>query len=482
MSKKRLVFIDIDGINPQVLYDMLDEPGSNLGRIAGRGARVERAVTVFPAVTLCCQASMFTGTWPGTHGILGNSWWDRFSNPPRFRYYTDARTAMGNYGYAMFGWPTLLLPRKPGLQFANDDLSKSVETIYEMAHRKGLRSMQVFNQYSRGVDNWVVPSRTAMILFALAHEELLHNRHWDKATFAHLFRAMRKGGELPDLIAFYISGHDNNSHEHGAHDQAQYFKNFVDPLFGRFITEFEKHAPLEDLYFLITSDHGQANTIKDQEHVVDHALLGQILGAVGGGGFQLAARKKVLPTDTAIGNMEAGATQFHLINRETFNWADPPRFEQDIMPVAEAFSHYGKSGGRPPFVDLLLVRPAPDQGYMVFENGALTDLETYFADKDEIYPDAVRRVRGLECKRSGDIIVILDYSQGYYFGDKPKAGEHGNLCAADALIPFVVSGPGIADQTIPFASLIDAVPTAGALLGFDTSKAQGRSILPPGDE
>lgn len=476
MRKKRLVFIDIDGINPQVLYDVLDDSSSNLSKIAGRGARVERASTVFPAVTLCCQASMFTGAWPGTHGILGNSWWDRYKSPPRFRYYTDAKTAMGNYGYAMYGWPTIVMPRKPGLQFANDDLSNDVETIYEMAKRKNLKTMQVFNQYSRGVDHWVIPSRMAMVLFALAHEELLHNRYWDKSTFNHLFKAMRKG-ELPDLIAFYISGHDSNSHEHGAHDQAEYFKKYLDPLFGLFITEFEKHAPIEDFYFLITSDHGQANTIKDQEHVVDHALLGEILGAVPGGGFQLAARKKVLPTDTAIGNMEAGATQLHLINRQTFNWADPPRFEQDVIPVADAFAHYGKSGGRPPFVDIMLARTSVEQGYMVYENGGLVDLETYFQGKDEQYPDAVRRIRGLNCERSGDLIVILDYSQGYYFGDKPKAGEHGNLCAADALIPFVVSGPGIPNITIPTASLIDAVPTAGGLLGFDTPTAQGRDIL-----
>ena len=475
MSRKRLVFIDIDGIVPEVLYDLLDDPNSHMHRIAGNGTRVERAVTVFPAVTLCCQASMFTGAWPGAHGVLGNSWWDRFKKPPEFRFYTDAKTALGNYGFGLFGWPTIIMPQRPDLQFANNDLSKDVETIYEMAKRKHLSSWEVFNPYSRGVDRWIKPSRPAMILFALAHEELLHNRYWDASTFKHLFKAMR-GQELPDLLSFYISGHDSNSHEHGAHDQATYFRNIVDPMFGRFITEFEKHAPLEDFYFLITSDHGQANVIKDKEHVVDHGLLGEILGAVPGGGFQLAARKIIRPTDTAIGNMEAGATQFHLINRKTFDWADPPRFEQDVLPAAAAFAPYA-TGGKPPFVDFLLVRRSVEQGYEVWSNDGLISLESFFQGKDAQYPDAVRRIRGLNCERSGDLIVILDYSQGYYFGDKPKAGEHGNLCAADALIPFVVSGPGVPNQTLPFASLIDAVPTAGALLGFDTPTAQGRNIL-----
>ena len=64
-----------------------------------------------------------------------------------------------------------------------------------------------------------------------------------------------------------------------------------------------------------------------------------------------------------------------------------------------------------------------------------------------------------------------------------KAGEHGNLCAADAYIPLVVSGPGIHDQTVPCASLLDAVPTVGAILGFDTTGARGKSLIetPPDD-
>jgi arylsulfatase A-like enzyme len=77
------------------------------------------------------------------------------------------------------------------------------------------------------------------------------------------------------------------------------------------------------------------------------------------------------------------------------------------------------------------------------------------------------------------MIVILDYSKGFYFGDKGslKAGEHGNICAADSMIPFVVAGPGIPEKTVPFASLVDAVPTAAAILGFDVPTAEGKSIL-----
>ena len=474
MSDKRLIFIDIDGILPDVLHEVLDDKNSNMHRIGGKGLRVERAATVFPAVTLCCQASMFTGAWPGTHGILGNSWFDRYSKPTEFRYYTDAKTALGNYGFGMFGWPTIIMPQRPELQFANNDMNPEVMTVYDMANTKGLTSWNVFNQYSRGVDRWIKPSRPAMILFALCHEELLHNKHWDRSTFKHLFKAMKKQ-DLPDLLTFYISGHDNNSHEHGAETQLEYFREVVDPLFGQFNEHLEKHAPLDDFYFVITSDHGQAQVKKEEEYVVDHRILGEILGAAPGGGFQLAERKKVQPTDTAVGNMEAGAVQFHLINRKSFDWIDPARFEEDILPVAAAFEPY--RDGDPPFIDLIMVRRDIQEGYLVYQDGDLIELEKYFDGKDMEYPDAVRRIRGLNCKRSGDIIITIDYSQGYYFGDKVKAGEHGNLCAADGLIPLIISGPGVPDATKPTASLIDVVPTVGRILGFDTPTAQGKSLL-----
>jgi arylsulfatase A-like enzyme len=474
LSGKKLIIIDIDGILPDVLHTVIDDPKSNMHRIAGKGMRAERALSIFPAVTLCCQASMFTGVWPGTHGILGNSWFDRYKSPPEFRYYTEAKTAVGIYGYGLFGWPTGILPKRPGMELANKDLNPNVKTIYQMAHDAGLSSWQLFNQFSRGVDKWIKPSRPAMLLFALCHEELVHNKYWDRSTFRHLYREMKKD-TLPDLLVFYLSGLDNNGHENGAQDQLDYFREVLDPLFGRFISEFEKRTPLESLNFIITSDHGQASVIKEKEYIIENALLAEILSAAPGGGFHLAERKKVLPTDTAVCNMEAGATQFHLINRKSFDWAEPPRFEEDVLPAAGAFAPY--KTGKPPFVDFILARRSVEEGYMAYEGGEMITLEKFFEGKDEQYPDAAARIRGLNCDRSGDLIVILDYTQGYYFGDKVKAGEHGNICAADALVPFVISGPGIKNKTIPSASILDIVPTAGAILGFDTTGAQGKSLI-----
>jgi arylsulfatase A-like enzyme len=474
MANKQLIFLDIDGILPEVLHETLDDPKSNLSRIAGRGLRAERGVTVFPSVTLSCQASMFTGVYPGEHGIVGNLWFDRHVDPPVYRKYTDAKTAAGVYGFGLFGWPTIILPERPELMYANNDLSRDVKTVYEMANEKGLSSWQVFNQFSRGVGRWTRPSRPEMCLFALCHEELVHNSRWDRATFRHLFKDMRKA-PLPDILVFYISGHDSNSHENGPDNQREYFRSVVDPLFGNFITEFEKHRPIEEFIFVITADHCQAKTIRDKNYIITNDIQAEILTHVAGGGFKLFDRKQVRDGDTAVICTEAGTAQVHLMNRVTGKWADQPRFEEDLIPAAETFEKY-KTGDKA-FVDLILLRREFGADYEVYENGKLIGIEEYFSGKETDYPDAVNRIRGVNCSRSGDLTVLIDYSKGYYFGDKVKAGEHGNLHAADSLIPFVISGPGIPDKTIPYARLVDAVPTVGKLMGFETPGVAGKSLL-----
>ncbi|MFA6451450.1 MAG: hypothetical protein WCX65_18395, partial [bacterium] len=300
------------------------------------------------------------------------------------------------------------------------------------------------------------------------------NRRWDRATFRHLYKDLKKG-PLPDILVFYISGHDSNSHENGPDNQREYFRSVVDPLFGGFIKEFEKFRPIEEFHFIITSDHCQAKTIRDKKYVINNDIQAGILALVGGGGFKLFDRKQVREGDTAVICTEAGTAQVHLMNRATGKWADQPRFEEDLIPAAETFEKY-KTGDLP-FVDLILLRREFGADYEVYEHGSLIGIDKFFAGKEAAYPDAVNRIHGVNCSRSGDLTVLLDYSKGYYYGDKVKAGEHGNLCAADSLIPFVISGPGIPDKSIPYARLVDAVPTIGKIMGFETPGVAGRSLL-----
>jgi predicted AlkP superfamily pyrophosphatase or phosphodiesterase len=83
---RRVVIIDIDGLpNGGTLFYFRTLP--NFRRIIGqytktgfeRAVYFRKATTIFPSVTLPGHASIFTGTYPGRHGIVGNEWFDRRS-------------------------------------------------------------------------------------------------------------------------------------------------------------------------------------------------------------------------------------------------------------------------------------------------------------------------------------------------------------------------------------------------------------------
>jgi predicted AlkP superfamily pyrophosphatase or phosphodiesterase len=85
----------LDGVNPNVLYEMIDAGDlPHLGRIADRGTTFRHgAVSSLPTVTLANHTSALTGCHPGHHGILHNAWWDREA---RRQIITNDATAWAN--------------------------------------------------------------------------------------------------------------------------------------------------------------------------------------------------------------------------------------------------------------------------------------------------------------------------------------------------------------------------------------------------
>src|SRR5947199_10373932 len=69
---QRTAVINVVGLTESLI-------GADLPRIGGfrqRGASVNIA-PVFPAVTCTAQSTYLTGTPPGSHGIVGNGWYNR---------------------------------------------------------------------------------------------------------------------------------------------------------------------------------------------------------------------------------------------------------------------------------------------------------------------------------------------------------------------------------------------------------------------
>ena len=69
------------------LHDLLGATTGQDGLAMTKAVGVQTGVTVFPSYTYPAWTSMFTGVYPGTHGITGNSVF--FRNRRVVRYYTD---------------------------------------------------------------------------------------------------------------------------------------------------------------------------------------------------------------------------------------------------------------------------------------------------------------------------------------------------------------------------------------------------------
>jgi predicted AlkP superfamily pyrophosphatase or phosphodiesterase len=79
VSLRPVVLIDAVGLTPR----HVGEATPAIARLADAGA-VSPLEGVLPAVTLAAQATMLTGTPPGTHGVVGNGWLFRQTGEVRF--------------------------------------------------------------------------------------------------------------------------------------------------------------------------------------------------------------------------------------------------------------------------------------------------------------------------------------------------------------------------------------------------------------
>lgn len=475
---QHIVWINIDGARSDRLYPLIDSGELPwFSRIFGKGLRVERMSSIFPSVTLACQSSLFTGLWPNHHNLLGNGWLDRFQNPPVYRTYVVLHEALRIYGFKLWGFPTILLPQRKDQPLANAEINQNIPTIYEVMTQAGMESVVVYNHVSRGCTRWVRPSRLDMINFALCHENKIEFNHFENATTKRAVHAARKVKEFPRLFMVYMSGLDGYSHRHGPGTTEMYCKKFLDPMMGRIMEAVDARVGLDNCRFMLTADHGQAEVKPDKAYMLHDVDFERMIESLGRTPYWHKSKNQIEASNLIFRN-EGGSMHLYVKNSKTGRWDTPPAME-DLMETADAFM---KLSGKPfehiapDWIDLILIKDPETDKYRVWRDGALSGAEEYFADREEHYPDAAARLQGYAGPRSADVILQANYSQGFYFSDALHGGQHGSLTKEDSLVPFVVSGAGVANGTVKRGSIIDASPTAAAMLGLTIPGADGTPV------
>jgi hypothetical protein len=491
---ERLVVIAVDGLRRDAFERTLAAGElPNVARIvggreAGTACHVD-ALSTAPSITFTAQASIFTGQHPGAHGIAGNESFDRLGRisggRPRHFGFDVGYTLAVDDAVRVF---------TDGL--ASKFLSDETPTLYEMASAHGLTSAVAHHMVARGAGAWLPPDIVDIARFTKGKGILgLEAGAYDRGMLDRLVGYLNAGNR-PDVLTAYFMGLDHHSHVHGPTSQPGYLRDVVDPQVGRLLDALQTHGMLEGALFGLVSDHGQIEVVPDDRHSIRLGFpfdreLGHLFEALGLDVHDVPGED---PACDAVVGLNGGQAHVYLQNRAG-RWADPPRHAEDVLPVAEAFRQMNQTGRYEDelqgSLDLILVRDAEHEGwqgeYRAYGgDGQTQPLPAYLAAHPELdYADAASRIRLAAGSCTGDLILLANGREGYYFG-APSTGVHGGLYPEESEVVLTFACPGgspgatawlrdtvagvVADRCANEGnrqpSVADFVPAALALLGL----------------
>jgi hypothetical protein len=446
IDTEHLIMVNIDGLRPDAFATEL-HAGTlpNLKRLlGGEGAedRLIPCVSTAPSITFCAQASIATGAHPSQHGIPGNDFFDRtarFGAPRHFGFDVGDTYAV-NDAVSVFR-----------SRLADEVLQPTVPTLYESVRARGGTSLVAHSMYARGATGVISPSILDLAritklrgVFGLGRGE------FDSHMLRQVDRQLAK--ECPTVLAVYLMGLDKESHELGPHVQGVYLREVLDAQIGRLLESLQSSGMLESALIALVSDHGQSATSGDDVHSIrlgfpfDQELV-HLFHALRLDVHDLPGED---PHVDAVVGLNGGLAHVYLRNREG-EWDNPPVFERDILPIAEAFAEMNERGAYceelKGTLDLILVRDSSSGWNAPYRawtgGGALRPIEEIFAERGaNEYPDAAARLQLLNSQASGDLLLLARSERGVYFGKPGLRGVHGGLRHDDseASLALVIAG------------------------------------------
>jgi hypothetical protein len=451
---KRLVVIDLDGLRRDVFRTALQRGElPQIERIVGgresASAQHVDVLSTAPSITFAAQASIFTGQHPGQHGVAGNETFDRLGRisdgrPRHFGFDVGDTLAVDD----------AVLVFSHGL--ASRFLSEETPTLYEQAENR--TGTVAYHMYARGAETWIPPRIVDIARFTKGGDVLgMEAGAYDEGMLDRLVRHLETGAR-PDVLTAYFMGLDHHSHVHGPAAQPAYLRETVDPQIGRLLDVLERHDLLHGTLFVLVSDHGQIEVVPDDRHSIRLGFpfdreLGHVFSALDLDVHDLPGED---PNCDAVVGLNGGLAHVYLQHRAA-HWADEPRYQEDVLPVAEAFRQMTERGAYEDelqgSLELILVRDTEHEGWHGPYRAFLGDRQTqsladYLADHPELdYCDAVNRLQLAAGPATGDLILVAKGREGFYFG-KPTVGVHGGLLPGESEAVLTFAYPGASGDTV----------------------------------
>jgi len=481
------------------LHDLLGVRVDASGLRLTKAIAVQRPTTVFPSYTYPAWTSMFTGVFPGAHGITGNSLF--FRDREVARYYTEFHIDAAKVQLET--------------DFFSDDINPLVKTMYEYIGQQGGESLVVHHMLTRGSEPGAMSADLDTLLSYEQNrsEAVDENALWEAVKALQDFNSgAKEGGELklPSVMTIYFAGLDHAEHlSPGNPEKArlEYLKH-LDDLIAKFIggdpgiLRNHHETPVSDLspsdpiqwqglrqeavmqrtLFVLVSDHGHTPIIWDKVlGMEDLKMVFDELSDISGRTYQLETPTfyeenflsgvrsllgffsdgRVSSDSNIVATLNGGALGFH-VKPEQGQWKDDPDYQRDIVPVLKhvLFTLHKNEQGP----EAVLYKHNDRYVFIPYHYDETSIQLLPPVDLDESplnhadYPLAVRRVNGLAARLPGDplsapdIILLADRSKGSSFFNKQDwrvlekldvsthrhfHSDHGHLRASDSLVPII---------------------------------------------
>ena len=479
-----ILFLPFDGVNRELLYEMLRE--GELPKLtdllSGEGKKFPHAyfdetlMSTMPSSTMAAWTTTITGLPPAEHGVTGNEYFIR----------EEARLAAPA--------PVSFNDSKPTIEIYTDgylnDLVK-VPTVYQKMRERepDILIWVALHQLYAGADRLLFATRTVMAraleegLVKAAKTLTFQSKGPDRGPFAMLDEDVVNrvvssleddDKPVPDVLTVYLTGTDLYAHvaDEGP-DQARraYLREVADPAIGKLAEALRARDALSDRWVVLTSDHGHTAVRYDEKHALWTEGEDSPSGIIRKTGYQLRPFEEKVDADVRFDAVlaEGGATSYVYVadrsacpkTKGPCDWKKPPRYEEDVLPLAEAFYANNIDGNLAPrlkgTLDLILTRkPKPyaekDLPFEVYVgNGKTQPIGAYLEEHPHAtYLHAEARLLDLAVgphgERAGDIMLIAnngnrDIPDDRYYFASPYHSWHGSPSRQDSEIPLIVAHP-----------------------------------------
>ncbi|MFQ6088699.1 MAG: ectonucleotide pyrophosphatase/phosphodiesterase [Candidatus Methanofastidiosia archaeon] len=213
-----VILISLDGTRPNTI-DIAETP--NLDFLREGGVEAEYMLSVFPASTFPSHASIASGAYPQTHGIINNTFFDQ---------------------------------KKGSFYYENDVSWYQAEPLWITAEKQGIRTAVLFWVCSRGEYDGFSPTYNYPYRDNVSDDNIM-NKAIEYLNFPE--------GRRPTLMMIWLSGTDHEGHVYGpeSRDVLRALER-EDRVIGKLISHLQKLEIFDKTTIILLSDHGMAQVSK----------------------------------------------------------------------------------------------------------------------------------------------------------------------------------------------------------------------------